>query len=115
MRMSTTSFVLAFAVVASVPVIADTTPEERAAVARLDVPRTLVLMKQLSDDVVKNRSGAGAGTAVAGSADEKALADFIAQRMKALGLDVRQERFPVGRSRLRSKTALTSTMGFLKT
>ncbi len=95
MRMSTTSFVLAFAVVASAAVIADTTPEERAAVARLNVPRTLALMKQLSDDVVKNRSGAGAGTAVAGSADEKALADFIEQRMKALGLEVRQERFPV--------------------
>ena len=95
MRMRTTSIVLAFAVVASAAVMADSTPEERAALARLDVPRTLALMKQLSDDVVKNRSGAGAGTAVAGSADEKALADFIEQRMKALGLDVRQERFPV--------------------
>jgi hypothetical protein len=95
MRLRTPSFVLALAVAASAAMAADTTPEERAALARLDVPRTLALMKQLSDDVVKNRSGAGAGTAVAGSADEKALADFIEGRMKVIGLDVRQERFPV--------------------
>lgn len=95
MRMRATSFVAMFAVVASAAVTADTTPAERAVVGRIDVPRTLALMKQLSDDVVKNRSGAGAATAVAGSADEKALADFIEQRMRALGLDVHQERFPV--------------------
>jgi hypothetical protein len=73
----------------------DTTPDEQAVLARIDVQRALATMKQLSEDIVKNRSGAGAGTAVAGSADEQALADFIEQRMKSLGLEVHQERFPV--------------------
>jgi hypothetical protein len=71
------------------------TSDEQRLLSRLDVPRTLVLMKQLSEDVVTNRSGAGVGTAVAGSADEKALADFIEPQMKALGLAVHQEPFPV--------------------
>ena len=69
--------------------------DEQRLLSRLDVQRTLALMKQLSEDVVTNRSGAGVGTAVAGSRDEKALADFIERQMKALGLAVRQETFPV--------------------
>ncbi len=73
----------------------ETTPDEQAVLARIDVQRALATMKALSEDVVKNRSGAGVGTAVAGSADEQALADFIEQRMKSLGLEVHQERFPV--------------------
>ena len=71
------------------------TADERQLLSRLDVQRTLSLMKQLSEDVVTNRSGAGVGTAVAGSRDEKALADFIERQMKAFGLAVRQETFPV--------------------
>jgi len=76
-------------------VVGDTTSDEQAVLARIDVQRALATMKQLSEDVVKNRSGAGAGTAVAGSADEQALADFIERRMKSVGLEVHQERFPV--------------------
>jgi Peptidase family M28/PA domain len=86
---------LALATIVSVTAMADTSAEERAMLQRLDVARTLTLMRQLSEDIVTNRSGAGAGTAVAGSADEKRLADFIEQRMTSLGLTVHQERFPV--------------------
>jgi hypothetical protein len=95
MRRPTLPLLLALAGILSPAISADTTSDERAILQRIDVSRTLSLMKRLSEDVVSNQSGAGAGTAVAGSADEKALADFIAQRMKALGLDVRLERFPV--------------------
>ena len=95
--MNTTSncLALALATIASSVIMADATPDERAVLQRIDVTRTLTLMRQLSEDVVKNRSGAGVGTAVAGSADEKKLADFIEQRLKALGVSVRQEPFPV--------------------
>lgn len=85
----------AVALVLTTPPAGDTTPDEQAVLARIDVQRTLSTMKQFSEDVVNNRSGAGVGTAVAGSADEQSLADFIEQRMKSLGLDVHQERFPV--------------------
>ncbi len=82
-------------IVVATSVAGETTPDEQGVLARIDVQRALATMKQLSEDVVKNRSGAGVGTAVAGSADEQALADFIEQRMKSLGLDAHQERFPV--------------------
>ncbi len=95
MKLRLAALALALVAIVSVVVVADTSPEERAILQRLDVARTLALMRQLSEDVVKNQSGAGAGTAVAGSADEKALADFIEQRLNALGLTVHQERFPV--------------------
>jgi hypothetical protein len=54
-------------------------------------------MRRLSEGVVLNRSGAGVGTAVAGSPEEKALADVIEKEMQALGLSVRREPFPVRR------------------
>src|SRR5213593_3798229 len=87
------SFVLVCAIVAAPR--ADVAPDERTVLQRIDVSRVLATMKALSEDVVKNQSGAGVGTAVAGSADEKALADFVEQKMKAVGLAVHQERFPV--------------------
>ena len=95
MRAHVTWAVCAVALVLAPSLAGDTTPDEQAVLTRIDVQRALATMKQLSEDVVKNRSGAGVGTAVAGSADEQALADFIEQRMKALSLDVHQERFPV--------------------
>jgi hypothetical protein len=51
---------LAIACFASVTVAADVTSDERAVLQRIDVSRTLATMKPLSEDVVKNRSGAGA-------------------------------------------------------
>jgi type II secretory pathway component PulM len=59
---------------------ADVAPDERAILQRLDVARALATMKALSEDVVKNRSGAGVGTAVAWRADKNALAHCIEQR-----------------------------------
>ena len=40
-------------------------PDEAAVLQKLDVNRTLGLTRQLSEDVVKNNSGVGAGSAVA--------------------------------------------------
>ena len=74
---------------------AQLTADERAIVDRLDVSRTLAATRRLSEDIVKNNSGVGAGSAVAGSADEKALADDIERQLKALGLQTHQEFFPV--------------------
>jgi hypothetical protein len=74
---------------------AEMTPAERAILNRLDVSRTLEQIRHLSENVVKNDSGVGAGSAVAGSADEKALADYVEQQLRSLGLQTRQELFPV--------------------
>jgi Iap family predicted aminopeptidase len=69
--------------------------DERAVLDTLDVGRTLERMKWVSEEVVRNRSGAGAGTAVAGSDDERRLADFIEGELGRIGLSVRRETFPV--------------------
>jgi hypothetical protein len=81
-------------VVASQPT-AGLLPEERALLDRLDVDRTLATIRHLSEGIVRNNSGAGAGSAIAGSADEKALADYIEQQLRSLGLATRQEPLPV--------------------
>ena len=77
------------------PLAAQVVPDEAAMLQKLDVNRTLSMTRQLSEDVVKNNSGVGAGSAVAGSADEKALADFIEQHLRGIGLKTRQEWFLV--------------------
>src|SRR5215468_5074203 len=79
---------------ASLPA-AQVMPDETAMLQKLDVNRTLGLTRRLSEDIVKNNSGVGAGSAVAGSADEKALADFIERQLRAIGVKTRQESFPV--------------------
>ena len=79
----------------SLPLAAQVASDETAMLQKLDVNRTLAMTRQLSEDIVKNNSGVGAGSAVAGSADEKALADFIEQQLRAIGLKTRQEYFPV--------------------
>src|SRR5215471_18337048 len=88
---------LASLIVLSPSAFAQLTSDEAAILQRIDVNRTLTMTRQLSDDVVKNNSGVGAGSAVAGSADEKALADFIEQQLRSIGLKTRQESFPVRR------------------
>jgi hypothetical protein len=95
MRLPAIGFACAVAAALVASLSGEPTSDEQAMLARIDVQRALTTMKQLSEDVVKNHSGAGVGTAVAGSADEQALADFIEQRMKSVGLEVHQERFPV--------------------
>ena len=56
---------------------ADLTASERAVLARLDVNRALAMIRHLSQEVVTTASGAGRGTAVAGSDEERALANAI--------------------------------------
>lgn len=69
--------------------------DEGAVLDTLDVAGTLERMKWISEEVVRNRSGAGVGTAVAGSEDERRLADFIESELVRIGLSVRRETFPV--------------------
>src|SRR4051794_15369591 len=82
---------------ASLPITAAITAEESAVLQRLQIPRVLAGIRHLSEEVVKNDSGVGAGSAVAGSDDERALADDIAREMQHIGLAVHQESFPVRR------------------
>ncbi len=70
-------------------------PTESQILSALDTDRTIALTRRLSEELVKNDSGAGAGSAIAGSADERLLAGFIEAEMKRLGLEVRRESFPV--------------------
>ncbi len=70
-------------------------PTESQILSALDSDRTIALTRRLSEELVKNDSGAGAGSAIAGSADERLLAGFIEAEMKQMGLEVRRESFPV--------------------
>src|ERR1700758_5267040 len=71
------------------------TQEEQRLLDRLDAGRVLADIRHLSQDVVKTPSGLGAATAVAGSPAEKALANEISRKLRATGLAVRVEEFPV--------------------
>ncbi|MGH9334195.1 MAG: M28 family peptidase, partial [Vicinamibacteria bacterium] len=77
------------------PVLSQISPDEREVLDALDAARVVELTRRLSRDVVTENSGAGYGTAVAGSAAEKALADVIEREMRDRGFDVARERFPV--------------------
>ncbi len=68
---------------------------EREVLDTLDPTAVVTLTRRLSEEVGVGPSGAGYGSAVAGSASEKALADFIEKEMRARGFDVARERFPV--------------------
>ena len=96
-KMKSSSFALFLLVVLFAPTSAsaDMTAAERALLNRLDLDRTLKGIRRLSEDVIRNDSGVGAGSAVAGSADEKALADEVEKQLRGLGLQPRQEFFPV--------------------
>ncbi len=69
--------------------------DEREVLDRLDPTGVVTLTRRLSEEVGVGPSGAGYGSAIAGSASEKALADFIEKEMRARGFDVARERFPV--------------------
>jgi Peptidase family M28/PA domain len=79
------------------PARGEVTSNEKALLARIDVNRALAMVRHLSQDIVTTTTGAGKGTAVAGSPEEKALADAIERELTGAGLTVRQERFPVRR------------------
>src|SRR5262245_50525129 len=81
--------------VAATSASAQVAPDEAAILQKLDVNGTLTMTRVLAEDIVKNNSGVGAGSAVAGSADEKKLADYIEKELRGLGLQTRQEFFPV--------------------
>ena len=74
---------------------AQITEAERKILDSLDSSQTKTTLRYLSEDVVSNRSGAGAGSAISGSEDEKALADAIEKEMRDIGLQVSREPFPV--------------------
>ncbi|HLH00063.1 MAG TPA: M28 family peptidase [Bryobacteraceae bacterium] len=68
---------------------------EKNVLDSLDTSRVTAQIRFFSEDVIKTPSGAGNGTAVAGSAEERALADVIGQEMSKIGLSVRREPFAV--------------------
>jgi hypothetical protein len=92
---------LAFIVVEPFPSTAQSatqlTPEESRILSKLDADRTGKEIQHLSTGIVNNDSGAGAGSAIAGTADEKKIADAVEQEMKGIGLTVHVEPFPVRR------------------
>jgi hypothetical protein len=61
----------------------------------LDTTAVVNLTRRLSEQVGVGPSGAGYGSAIAGSASEKALADAIEREMRDRGFEVTRERFPV--------------------
>jgi hypothetical protein len=77
------------------PSLAQISSAERQVLDALDPTAVVSLTRRLSEQVGVGPSGAGYGSAVAGSASEKALADFIEKEMRARGFEVTRERFPV--------------------
>lgn len=71
--------------------------KEKSVLQTLDVERVKNQIRFLSEDVVKTKSGAGAGTAVVGSPEEAELAQVVAAEMTTVGLDVHLESYPVRR------------------
>ena len=74
---------------------AQVSPDEREILDALDPTAVVSLTRRLSEEVGVGPSGAGYGSAIAGSPAEKALADFLEKQMRARGFDVARERFPV--------------------
>jgi hypothetical protein len=74
---------------------AQISPDEQSLLGALDPTAVVTLTRRLSEEVGVGPSGAGYGSAIAGSPAEKALADFIEKEMRARGFDVVRERFPV--------------------
>ncbi len=92
------SFACAF-VAFSVPIWpglaqAEISAAERQVLGKLDVARAERQIESLSR-IVDNDSGAGAGAATAGMADEAKIARYVEDELRALGFSVRTEPFPV--------------------
>jgi Zn-dependent M28 family amino/carboxypeptidase len=75
--------------------LAALSPEETALLGKLDTNRVITDMRRISTGIIKTKSGAGAGTVVAGSTEEAALANVIEQDLKKLGVPTHQEPFAV--------------------
>jgi hypothetical protein len=70
-------------------------PDEQRVLDALDAGRALADMRLLSTSADGIAQGVGEGSVVAGSPEEAALAERIAQRFRELGLTTRIETFPV--------------------
>ena len=81
----------------SSPAQSQLTDTEKRVIGTLDASRVKNQLRYLSEDVVKTKSGAGAGTAVAGSPAEAALAQAVAEEMRKIGLEVHTESYQVRR------------------
>jgi len=75
--------------------LAAISPAEQRVLDALDASRTLADMQRLAASADGIAQGVGEGSVVAGSAEEAALAEHIAERFRALGLATRIETFPV--------------------
>ena len=80
---------------AMLPAAAAVDPAEQRLLDALDGGRVLADMQALSASADGIAQGVGEGSVVAGSAEETALAGQLADRLRALGLTVRVEEFPV--------------------
>jgi hypothetical protein len=67
------------------PAGAQMSSQEKVVLDSLDVARVKDQNRFLSEDVVKTKSGAGAGTAVAGSPEEAELASAVISEMRKIG------------------------------
>jgi len=74
---------------------AQISPDEQELLDALDPTAVVSLTRRLSEEVAVGPSGAGHGSAIAGSPAESALADFIEKELRARGFDAVRERFPV--------------------
>ncbi len=69
--------------------------DEARLLARLEAPRALANLERLSERAVTAPTGLGAGTIVSGSVEEATAARGLASTLRALGLEVALEEFPV--------------------
>jgi hypothetical protein len=79
----------------ALPAAAAISPEEQRVLDALDAGRALADMRLISASSDGIAQGVGEGSVVAGSPEEAALAESIAQRFRELGLATRIETFPV--------------------
>jgi Peptidase family M28/PA domain len=90
-------FTIAASLAFAGPAGAQMSSQEKSVLDSLDVARVKDQIRFLSEDVVKTKSGAGAGTAVVGSPEETELAQAVSSEMKKIGLQVHAETYPVRR------------------
>lgn len=69
--------------------------DEQRLLDAVDAPGVLEEMTRMARSADGVRQGVGDGSVVAGSPEERALAEYIAERFHKLGLEVHTERFPV--------------------
>jgi len=87
---------VAFAILGRAPpAAAAVTPEEQRVLDALDAGRTMADMRLIEVSSGDVAQGVGTGSVVAGSPEEAALSEWIAQRFRELGLATRIETFPV--------------------